>query len=236
MVNDALLIDIGNTRIKVRSGRSEFVFNDFTVFLQWVSTQDPKRIFCADVSGQLESRGTDESVLQDVLLAKVEQGFQGLSLAYKDVARLGVDRWLAMLASLQWQEGQGVVVVDAGTALKIDVIDSDNHHLGGSIGPGLEMSNQSLGSKAAQLKRVELQTDGALGRDTESCISYGVVMSAVALIEQTVLRFCPNGTLLVSGGDRHYIAQHLKTPHRVIDNLVLDGLAVYAKHSIPEGI
>ena len=236
MVNDALLIDIGNTRIKVRSGNSDRVFNDFTSLGQWVSNQDRRRIYCADVTGEFSNRRSDITALKSAVQVRVEQGFNGLSLAYKDVSRLGVDRWLAMLASLKWQSGQGVVVVDAGTALKIDVVDSESRHLGGSIGPGLEMSNHALGSKAAQLSRVDLQSDGALGRDTDSCISYGVVMSAVALIEQTVLRFCPNGTLLVSGGARNRIAHHLSMSHRVIDNLVLDGLAVYAEHAIPEGM
>ena len=60
----------------------------------------------------------------------------GLRNGYRDPAQLGVDRWLAMCAA--WQQFPGsLCVVDAGTAVTIDVVAADGAHSGGLILPGV---------------------------------------------------------------------------------------------------
>lgn len=234
MVTPALLVDCGNTRIKARYGNDDLSFEQIQSLYDWIAKKPVKTLIYADVSKRFDTAPEAGGLSEGVHAVEVDPGFNGLSLAYKDTSRLGVDRWLAMIGALPLQDGKGLIVVDAGTALKIDVIDSENRHIGGSIGPGLALSSDALAKRTALLEKVEITTDGFLGRDTDSCINYGIVIGAVALIERTVLKFCPNGTLLISGGDRNALSEHMSVPHQLVNNLVLDGLETYAEHLSPK--
>ena len=70
------------------------------------------------------------------VLARVRPDHCGLRIAYPDPARLGVDRWLAMLAARRLSLAQPVIIAMAGTALTLDVVDAHGRHLGGFIPPG----------------------------------------------------------------------------------------------------
>jgi type III pantothenate kinase len=66
-----------------------------------------------------------------------------VSSAYDVPERLGVDRWLAMLAAYN-SLSEAVVVIDLGSAMTADGISKAGHHVGGYIAPGLRMMAQSL--------------------------------------------------------------------------------------------
>ncbi|MDP1069535.1 type III pantothenate kinase, partial [Klebsiella pneumoniae] len=65
--------------------------------------------------------------------------------------RMGVDRWLAMLAA--WQRvGQSCWVVDCGSAITLDLLDAEGRHQGGYILPGLRLMQQSLLGNTAEVR------------------------------------------------------------------------------------
>ncbi|WP_352284776.1 type III pantothenate kinase, partial [Pseudoalteromonas sp. Q18-MNA-CIBAN-0097] len=64
--------------------------------------------------------------------------------AYEHVGNLGIDRWLALIAGFTLYPNTACIVVDAGTATTIDVLDSEGLHLGGWILPGLDLMTSSL--------------------------------------------------------------------------------------------
>lgn len=233
MVKNTLLLDCGNTRIKARFADRDLFFSSVAEVGDWLGEGPVERIVFSDVAGRRDQliRVAGENNLP-VIAANVRDDTAGLKLAYKDVRRLGVDRWLTMLAGVDHCGDQAVVVVDAGTALKIDVISGQRRHLGGCIAPGLQLGNRSLAVNAEQLDAVSIRYQGGLGTDTDSCINYGLVMGAVALIEHTVLKFSPDATVLISGGDRDTLSEHLTVPHIKVDNLVLEGLGVYLRQCV----
>lgn len=69
-----------------------------------------------------------------------------------------------------------VIVIDMGTATKLDVVTSDGRFLGGVISPGLGITSDALFSRAAKLSQVELlPPPTVIGRNTVHAIQSGLV-------------------------------------------------------------
>lgn len=162
------------------------------------------------------------------LQAQVTSACAGVSNSYQNPARLGVDRWLAMLAA--WQHCQSAcVVVDAGTALTLDCLDDAGRHEGGYILPGRRLMAASL----EQHTRIRLGTEPAPalhpGHDTDAAVRNGILASQVGLLERLVeegrSRFAGLRVLL-TGGESAALAQSLSgIDAEIHPSLVLDGLA-----------
>ena len=67
----------------------------------------------------------------------------GVTNSYTQFNTLGADRWSAIIAGAQRAKqasgSMAVCVVDAGSALTIDLVDESGFHQGGYIVPGLSM-------------------------------------------------------------------------------------------------
>jgi len=160
-----------------------------------------------------------------------EQARNGLVNAYQDVSRMGADRWHAMYGA--WLDHkQGFVVVDAGSAVTVDYVDSRGRHLGGYILPGLQMMLRSLRTDAA---RIWFDPDHGLatdpGRSTGECVNHGLAWLSGAMVERVIadVRKHSLSDVLVTGGDANrLIGLGLSGVHR--PDLVLSGLrAIHAE-------
>src|SRR5690606_38670368 len=152
---------------------------------------------------------------------------------YREASRLGVDRWLTLLAAWHHQPG-AAVVVSCGTALTVDLLAGDGEHLGGYIVPGLDTMRSALfaGTSAVKLERLQVPDSLAPGRDTVAAVSRGLIRMAVGLISDAWAELAARGSsprLWISGGDAELLLGFLDLPpgsaaitHR--PNLVLDGL------------
>jgi len=87
--------------------------------------------------------------------ARTPQQFDGLTNRYDSPAQLGIDRWLAAVGAYavccREDQNAGVIVVDAGTAVTVDVIHQDAF-LGGAILPGVKLITGALGSKTGRIR------------------------------------------------------------------------------------
>lgn len=100
----------------------------------------------------------------------------GFRIAYTTPETLGADRVANVLGALQIATPP-LIVVDLGTATKIEAVDHEGTYLGGSIMPSAQMGLRSLQTDTAQLPEVTLGGHAALvGTDTESAIRSGVVL------------------------------------------------------------
>jgi type III pantothenate kinase len=115
-----------------------------------------------------------------------------------------------------WRVHRGpVLVVDAGTALTVDLVDADGVFQGGAILPGLEISNRSLEAGAAALKAADLRADPPVwpARTTDEAIRTGVLTQAAAAVEafHERARFLAGADpgLWVTGGDADLLLPHL---------------------------
>ena len=166
----------------------------------------------------------------ELAVAAVTQSCGGVTNQYTDVSRLGIDRWLAMLAAFK-RVGGPCIVVDAGTAFTIDVLDAQGVHLGGYILPGLSLMRSSLESATGiRLTPGFTGSPEIMGHSTDQAVSNGALSALLALISQ-LMRAAANKQLaakvLFTGGDAELFHTHAAIEGSdVIPNLVLDGLDV----------
>ncbi len=164
--------------------------------------------------------------------ASVVDGTGGVYCGYREHARLGIDRWLAMLAARSDLTGRSMVV-DAGTALTVDLLDGDGVHAGGYIAPGLTLMMGSLGRETWGVRVTEaLEAGLAPGCDTNEAVSHGCLAAVVGMVAGIAGGWSPD-TIVVTGGDGPAMARHLAgwlknndTRIRIDDDLVLAGLAI----------
>ncbi len=236
-----LLIDMGNSRLKwglhehekITSGTPIFYSTSFKERLLsvWGAIAPPDCILisCVNESGGL-------ATLQQVTLQlwpginirrvkSLAEGY-GVKSAYKHPEKLGVDRWLAMLASRKLYPFS-TCIVDCGTAITIDFLDKNGQHLGGLIAPGLTLMKKSLAQSAENLEFFERQFPLGLADNTEAATYSGTLFSIVGLIEHVVFKN-PGFRLILAGGDAETIDKELPLDAFIQVDLVLQGLAVLA--------
>lgn len=106
-----------------------------------------------------------------------------IRIEYGSRATLGNDRVAAAAGAAELFRGVASLVVDAGTAVTIDMVSADATFLGGNIAPGVRLRLSSLHEATRQLPLVD--PDGEVfrfGRDTRSAIRSGVVGGMVSEI------------------------------------------------------
>ena len=106
-----------------------------------------------------------------------------------DVPELvGADRLAnAVAAHATVPAGSAAIVIDMGTATKLDVVTSDGRFPGGVISPGLGITADALFSRAAKLSQVDLLAPpNVIGRNTVHAIQSGLVNAYVAMLEGLV--------------------------------------------------
>ena len=146
----------------------------------------------------------------------------GVINGYTDPGMLGVDRWSALIGARALHSGDCLVVM-AGTATTVDVLRANGEFCGGLILPGLNLMKQALARHTAGLG----PGDGAIvdtPRNTADAIESGCLFAQTGAIERMFRQLSKNGLCMLSGGAAIQIAEHLKIPYRVEDNLVLEGL------------
>lgn len=154
----------------------------------------------------------------------------GLISSYDQPARMGVDRWLAMLAAREGRT-EPVMVVDAGTALTIDLVAADGQHEGGYIIPGQRLMRDAL-LRDTQKVRFEDADHATVqpGTATTGCVAAGLTLAALGAVHY-VLEHHAGYQLVVTGGDGRRLLD-LGLPGEWRPSLVLEGLAIkYSRSS-----
>jgi type III pantothenate kinase len=151
----------------------------------------------------------------------------GLRIAYQEPARLGVDRWLAMLGA--WQRSRaGFVVVDCGTAVTIDLVDDAGQHLGGAILPGIDLMVESLINRASGIRpKPEDFPPGFPARDTGSAVTTGARLAVRGAIREALAAAVAHTVprVVMTGGAAPELAADLSDLRPELDDdLVFQGM------------
>jgi len=233
-----LLVDMGNTRLKwggakggqIITGQSlvNTRINRQELIELWQGISRPRRIAVSCVSANqlfelVQSVAIELWPDADIVLVKSQAQAFGVINAYQQPGKLGVDRWLSLIAV--WQQYQSpACIVDCGTAITVDLIDADGRHQGGLISPGLTLMKKSLGQGTDALPFSETSHVLGLASCTEAAIYSGTLMAAIGLIEQVLTKQPKNTQLILTGGDAEFIAEQLGIASIVEPDLVLRGL------------
>ena len=241
-----LQLDAGNTSLKWRliSGREILGFGRIDNSVDWQGALSAIIAPVGKLSGASISMVSGQQrlerlqqILNDVagveaIVARTQKHFANVTVIYKKEERLGVDRWLAMLAAHAESPDELKVVVDCGTAITIDVVDKNGDHLGGYIVPGLRLMKESLAVNTADLETVIHPAEAVrLGEETMDCINHGVLAMAIALIDEVCQRY-EKPLLYITGGDASQVLEHLKATciKQHVPDLVMDGLSIISQY------
>lgn len=179
-----LLCDIGNSNASLLED-SKFSSLSMENFLKFHSTE---QVFYINVNEKLK-----DYLMQKRNFTDLEPYFK-FDTIYKG---LGIDR---IAACYTIEDG---VVIDAGSAITIDII-SDNIHLGGFILPGIASYKKAYGEISPRLKG-ELKTQinlDAFPQSTKEALSYGTFKGIYLLIKDTAR----DKKLYFTGGDGQFLA------------------------------
>jgi type III pantothenate kinase len=233
-----LLIDMGNTRLKwggakggqIIAGQSlaNARLNRQELIELWQGISRPRRIAVSCVSANplfelVQSVAFELWPDADMIRVKSQMQAFGVINAYQQPEKLGVDRWLSLIAV--WQQYQSpACIVDCGTAMTVDLIDAEGRHQGGLISPGLTLMKKSLAQGTEALPWNEAGYEFELANSTEAAIYSGTLMAAVGLIEHVLAKQPAHLRLVLTGGDAELIGAQLGTPFIIDPDLVLRGL------------
>jgi len=244
----ALLLDIGNSRIKRglfdggsirKTGHiSQERIRDKG--LQVLTSKLPRQVsevFVSNVAGTSFATRLSGVVGMhcdcDVRFARSQKEGWGLRNSYSQPRRMGVDRWVAMVGA--WAEVQAAcLVIDVGTALTLDAIDSSGSHLGGQIIPGSMIMANALSDGTSDIPNVRPLPAGKapsmqmFGRSTAAAVREGVQNAIVGAVDRAFRTLQSGGcepTAVLTGGDASRILEALATTPLHRPHLVLQGLA-----------
>lgn len=235
-----LLIDIGNSRLKWCLHEHNKITPEAPIVYSkhlkeqllslWTGIEQPQNIAISCVNALSWLAIVQQVALQlwssGAKITKIKSLAEGYGVinAYQYPEKLGVDRWLALLA-LHKHYPFSTCVVDCGTAVTIDCLDKQGQHLGGLIAPGLTLMKKSLAEETQDLELCERQFSLGLADNTEAAIYSGTLFSTLGLIEH-VMSNNPGFQLILTGGDAEILAKELSLACIIQLDLVLQGLAV----------
>ena len=243
-----LLVDIGNTRIKWSVLRGEKLGRQKALEHAGITARDLKRqlfvrtpgltrVIAASVAGTRLNRMLAATCRRETGLAcefvASARNAAGLTTRYQDPWRLGVDRFMAVIAAYHMARARGACVIDLGTAMTIDLVDTLGVHLGGAIIPGPELMVASvLKNTAGIAKRASgsLANKSLFAQDTRAAIHQGARYAAAAIVDRAVAeaqRTLQRTPLVVlTGGAAVQIEPLLQCSHVSVPDLVLRGVAL----------
>lgn len=245
-----LLIDAGNTQLKwgLKSEGSASVQGsvDHQASLSRALEQikeaagDVASITIASVRSDAFNQQLKETAAQlwqcPLVFACSQKSQAGVTNIYQEPQRLGVDRWLAMLAAKQQNPKSPVLIIDAGTALTIDLVDQAGRHQGGYILPGNRLMIESILGRTAKVRYSDDEIkDPKLnwGTGTAEAVIHGAAFAAVATIEKSIQvarRQYPGLECFLTGGDGDWLAGDLSETISLDPDLVIKGLSIYAEN------
>ena len=237
-----LLIDSGNSSIKCRlqqgaeaSDHAFDLYRDgawrrFGEFLQTLQVAD---IYLASVASdeirqQIRRTASQHSRAKFHTLETPAQ-LGGLNNGYDNPQQLGIDRWLALLGASEISS-HDAIIVDAGSAITIDLLSRRRGHLGGAILPGFNCDRARFERlfPALDFASLTLAQEFNPGRSTQACVRPQALPASSARIRQYLDHWRPMleapVDILLCGQDAERAAADLAQPYRIAPDLVFTGM------------
>ena len=245
------LIDIGHTRLKFTmvSTKKEHSaigiihsFKNELLNVEWLTKHFTgiEKIIIASVASKrltefVESWCHENKI--ECLKVESEKTRFNVCSGYKKPSQLGVDRWLALLASAQRFPQQPIIVIDAGTATTIDLMNADGQHLGGWILAGIDSLFDSVTKNTSKV-HAKISNEASLhfglnSSDNVNNACWAATIGTIQLaITLTKSQFNLPVKLIITGGNAKKITKlceeylpELSFDH--IDELIFYGLQRY---------
>lgn len=216
-----LTLDIGNTAVKWATFDGKELKDCGYGMSDELMAKADYMLACA--SGEMPEGVSVQRLTADMPLP--------IKLDYKTPETLGADRIADACGAAGLHPGESCLVIDAGTCITVDFIDSKGVYHGGAIMPGLKMNLQALHTFTAKLPLIDLEgveKTPVLGRSTEESILAGTIGATLLALAGYVALYkekAPNLRVLLTGGDAKYLlASGTNNGWEHVQNLTLIGL------------
>jgi len=238
-----VIIDIGNTLTKIAIF-SESEIEELRRFK--TETPDAMLAFLNDLPDGSHCMVSSVAGIPPPLEEALRSKFKTLMLdehtplpiknLYKTQHTLGRDRIAAAVAANDTFPAADLLVIDAGTAITIDLVTHRGEYIGGAISPGIEMRFRALHTFTKHLPLVQAtDIDFLTGATTSDSISTGVINGVAAEIDGIINKYrelYPGIKIVFGGGDSNFLVKRLKNSIFALQNPVLTGLHLILKYNI----
>ena len=238
-----LLIDVGNSAIKAQYWRRNRLESSCRIrtgdnwrsfFELFLSGIDAEHCYYAGVPGTSIKHELWQSLEEKFEPQKIKQMFPMPSAGhvvngYSNPRGIGVDRWLAVLGAASLTD-KDAIVVDAGSAITLDLLKADGRHLGGAILPGF---NTSLGRfkkmlAMADFNHPDIGDTESPGLTTERCIHIDHDLKDTSYLDRLIDRWFKllneDAVLILAGGDAGRIYRQSTRQALLVPDLVFTGM------------
>ena len=243
-----LAVDVGNTRLKwmlyeypalgapVLAQGAEFLEQiERLSESAWARLPEPTQMLGCIVANQaVKLRVQEQMEMWDVEPRWVvaSEAEAGLTNGYDYPARLGADRWVAMVGARQHMLRRGgparpIVLVMVGTAVTVEAIDAQGRFLGGLILPGhgmmlraLEAGTAGLHVPTGELKAFPTNTSDAL----TSGGTFAIAGACERMVQHLKAHCGAEPLCLMTGGAGWKMQPAMSRPYELAENLIFDGL------------
>ncbi len=237
-----LLIDSGNSAVKCRLIQQGKVENkifpmhqhrdlaEFNLYLKSISVS---KVYLASVSDEALTRQLKEAikiyakVKTQSIKALAELG--GLKNSYDNYRLLGVDRWLTLVAAYE-EHKRDSIIIDAGTAIKIEVLSANKGYLGGAILPGFRTQVERFRKlfPSINFNDPAIKDITNPGRSTLDCLylpGFPVTIEIITeIVERWVKLLQKPYQVFITGQDAERIGKHLKLEYTLIPDMIFKGM------------
>ena len=254
-----LAADVGNTNVVFA------LFDGREIKARWRIATDPRRTgdeYAVWLLQLLEIEGVARKEIEHIIFASVvpraNHNLTVLSEKYFNISpiiagqgkaawpfeidvdqpsSLGADRALNILAAHE-KYGGDLIVVDFGTATKLEAIDFNGAYKGGVIAPGINLSLDALVGKTAKLPRIAIkapESNSVIGRNTEDQMLIGIFWAHVAMMEGLIERMRTEigrpAKVVATGGLAILFDEKTEIFDYVDADLTIQGLAILAEQA-----
>lgn len=236
-----LIIDIGNTAVKAAFTEGTTLGKTFRYqgekardFILSLTAREKPEVMV--ISSVYEISRQDENMYSEECghLVLLDSSHTSLLERYSLPEWITCDRAASLIAARHLFEGKGCTVIDFGTTLTVDYIDSEGKYEGGNISLGCRTRFKALNRYSRALPLIDTPCDSpVLGSSFDTSISSGII-SGIMFEITGYTSIKQDNIVIFTGGDANYFAKRIKKSIFVICNLVLIGLALIADEYVNE--
>ena len=229
-----LVLDIGNTRLKAGLFKKNVLINYFE-FNNNYYEKIRSILECNPILYTIVSNvsNTEDKLIQ---LLRIKTQFipfnSSLKIPFKNIYKskttLGQDRIALVSSSMKQFPDENVLIIDLGSCITYDFINSDNEYIGGAISPGLNMRYKSLNNYTSNLPFLEpKKINYLIGKSSEESIHSGVINGIVSELNGAIDRYQKEFKkirIVLTGGDYKFLFSKIKNSIFANSNFLLLGL------------
>ena len=230
-----LIIDVGNSRVKMAVfNNSELIHYEIFTYenmlkraLVLIENYECRKGIISFVGPVKKSEINELKSKIDLVILNPETKTP-FKNCYSTPKTLGVDRVALVSSAVKKFPNQNVLIIDAGTCLTYDFVNSSAEYFGGGISLGVQMRYKALNVFTEKLPLLEPTfPSNYIGDSTVNSIHSGIMNGVISEIDGTIDLYKEKNqdlTVVLTGGDVNFLSNRLKNSIFANPNFLLEGL------------